>query len=180
MPWKNGKGATTELYREDDAAGDMLWRVSIAGVTEDGPFSSFLGYDRHILALTGEGMDLEGGPDGAIRVAPLFTPRSFSGDWPIAARLLAGPLTDFNLMIRRDFGRGRLLVWDDSRPSPPVIPLGSRLLYMQTGTAHLGPTPLESGHACLLEHGEDVTLVTSPGTRIIACLVQPARSTSAA
>ncbi len=38
MPWKNGLGQTTELHRVDDATGQMLWRVSIAGVAQDGPF----------------------------------------------------------------------------------------------------------------------------------------------
>ncbi len=175
MPWKNGKGTTTELWREDDPAGDMLWRVSIAGVTEDGPFSGFPGYERHILALSGEGMMLDGGPDGPIRVAPAFVPKSFSGDWPITARLLGGTLTDFNLIVRRDGGRGAMNVWDDVRTPPSSLPAGTRLLWLQSGTARLGTVTIAEGQACLLEPGEDFTLVTSPGTRIIACRVQPAR-----
>lgn len=174
MPWKNGKGVTTEIHREDDAAGDMLWRVSMAGVTEDGPFSSFPGYDRHILALTGDGMDLVGGPDGTIRVAPLFTPHPFSGDWPVEARLLGGPLTDFNLIIRRNWASGCLMVWDNYNPAPRSLPRGTRLLWLQSGTAQLSSSSVSTGQACLLESGENVTLVTSPGTRIIACTLQPA------
>lgn len=174
MPWKNGKGVTREIYREDDAAGDMLWRVSIAGVTEDGPFSSFPGYDRHILVLTGDGMELDGGPDGTIRVAPRFTPRCFSGDWPVTARLLGGPLTDFNLMVRSNWATACLTVWDDNHPAPRTLPDGMRLLWLQAGTSQLGAIRFAAGQACVLDPGEDVTLVTSPGSRIIACAVQPA------
>lgn len=175
MPWKNGKGVTTEIYREDDAAGTMLWRVSIAGVSENGAFSSFAGYERHILALSGGGMELEGGPHGIIRVAPPFVPRTFSGDWTVSARLLGGPLTDFNLIIRRDWGTGCLRVWDDNQAMPSAPPAGTRLLWLQTGALRIGATALAAGEACLLEPGEDFTLVPSPGTRIIACMVQPAR-----
>lgn len=175
MPWKNGKGTTTELWRADDPAGGMLWRVSIAGVTEDGPFSGFPGYQRHILALSGAGMILNGGPHGPIRVTPAFTPKSFSGDWPITARLLGGALTDFNLIVRRDWGHGGLDVWDAENPAPSALPAGTRLLWLQAGTARLGAATIAEGQACLLEPGENFTLVTSPGTRIIACCVQPAR-----
>ncbi len=42
QPWKNGRGTTTELWRQDrDGA---LWvRLSRAAVVEDGPFSLFPG-----------------------------------------------------------------------------------------------------------------------------------------
>jgi uncharacterized protein len=293
MPWKNGLGSTTELWRADDPEGRMAWRVSIAGVTEDGPFSPFPGYDRHILALEGEGlkeegtkeegMELDGGPDGPIRVAPAFTPRCFSGDWPITARLLGGPLTDFNLIIRRDWGSGELMVWEGATSAPQALSGKLCLLWVQAGTLELAANPalpasphaepdpaplaqaadsanphaaavpsnspdapdmasirtssagamfrtppagpmdgsvrtspamslrssistgspppsetlpssetpphsrtlpswetlpkpvLSAGEACLLEPGEAFTLVPSPGSRIIACVVQPAR-----
>lgn len=108
MAWKNGLGTTTELYRADGLDSQIDWRVSIASIAADGPFSPFPAYDRHIMALDGAGMILEGGPDGPISVAPAFSPATFSGDWPISARLLDTGFRDFNLIVRRSFGRGEL------------------------------------------------------------------------
>ena len=41
IPWKNGKGQTTELaISENGSIDDFDWRLSIASVVEDGAFSS--------------------------------------------------------------------------------------------------------------------------------------------
>ena len=41
--WKNGQGTTNQLLIEEDAQG-IIWRVSIAEVKQDGPFSIFAGF----------------------------------------------------------------------------------------------------------------------------------------
>jgi len=42
IPWKNGKGTTTELAISDGGTLDhFAWRLSIASVVEDGEFSDF-------------------------------------------------------------------------------------------------------------------------------------------
>ncbi len=103
MPWRNGGGTTTEIAVEPlPAPSDrFLYRVSIADVATDGPFSSFAGYDRHILLVEGAGMTLECGANGRIELPATFTPRSFSGDWQVHGRLTAGPVRDFNVMVDR-------------------------------------------------------------------------------
>ena len=57
MPWRNGGGVTTEIAIAPDGAGlvgeRFLYRVSIADVMSDGPFSRFEGYDRHIMLPAG-------------------------------------------------------------------------------------------------------------------------------
>ena len=40
MPWKNGGGQTTELVR-NSPDGDYSWRLSLADIDLNGPFSSF-------------------------------------------------------------------------------------------------------------------------------------------
>ena len=42
-PWRNGGGVTRELAALGGAGGDLLWRLSIATVNADGPFSTFNG-----------------------------------------------------------------------------------------------------------------------------------------
>ena len=98
--WKNGGGVTTEILREPAEGEAFLYRVSIADVASDGPFSIFAGYDRHIMLLGGNGMHLDCGEHGSI-VLTKNEPRFFSGDWAVTGTLVDGPVRDFNLMVDR-------------------------------------------------------------------------------
>lgn len=104
MPWRNGGGTTTEIAIAPEGAAlsgeRFLYRVSIADVSTDGPFSLFPGYDRHIMLLAGAGMTLDCGAEGRLDLR-LFEPRSFSGDRDVLGTLVAGPVRDFNLMVDR-------------------------------------------------------------------------------
>jgi environmental stress-induced protein Ves len=86
QPWANGRGRTIELLRQEDQ-GALLWRLSMAMVVEDGPFSlsggtlalfalgevtvNDIALQRHDLVLT----------DQEARVA---------GRWPVVAVRLYG------------------------------------------------------------------------------------------
>ena len=109
MPWKNGGGTTTEIWKAVTPDSETLWRVSIADVASDGPFSAFPGIDRFIMVIEGKGMELT--VDGRTqRLADLFEPFAFSGDAKTDCRLIAGPIRDFNLMVARGYGSGALRV----------------------------------------------------------------------
>ncbi|HKP22990.1 MAG TPA: HutD family protein [Dongiaceae bacterium] len=109
MPWKNGGGTTTEIWKAASLDGEMLWRLSIADVASDGPFSAFPGIDRFIMVIEGKGMELT--VDGRLqRLDDLFEPFAFSGDAKTDCRLIAGPIRDFNLMVGRSYGSGALQV----------------------------------------------------------------------
>lgn len=103
-PWKNGGGLTREIVCQPAGAGmdTFDWRVSIAIVGSDGPFSTFEGVDRVITLLRGGGMQLAS-DDGVIdhRLDTPMQPFAFPGEARIHARLLAGECDDFNLMARR-------------------------------------------------------------------------------
>ncbi|NGO53273.1 HutD/Ves family protein [Allomesorhizobium camelthorni] len=103
MPWKNGGGETVEIAIAPEGAGlgDFDWRLSMARVEGDGPFSLFTGVDRTLAILEGEGifLDVEGRiPFGLTRHSD---PLSFPADVPTRAALIAGPITDLNMMTRR-------------------------------------------------------------------------------
>jgi environmental stress-induced protein Ves len=53
--WKNGGGSTTEIAVAPMGASldDFDWRVSMARVASDGPFSEFAGIDRTLDILKG-------------------------------------------------------------------------------------------------------------------------------
>jgi environmental stress-induced protein Ves len=115
VPWKNGGGSTTTIAIGPPEAGfeDFDWRVSLATISEDGPFSRFPGVDRTLALVDGHGMTLD--IDGTERViicesGPVL---AFDGDSEVTAKLNRGPTTDFNVMTRSDrcyhqFGRRRL------------------------------------------------------------------------
>jgi environmental stress-induced protein Ves len=111
MPWKNGGGRTTELAVHPAGAGldAFAWRVSIASVERDGPFSAFPGIDRTIVLLDGAGMRLSGaGQETALTTH--FVPHGFRGDESVQCTLVAGPCRDFNAMFRRGRARGSVAV----------------------------------------------------------------------
>ena len=106
MPWKNGGGVTRELAVFPSDAGlegePFQWRISIADVDRDGPFSKFPGYDRTIMLIAGRGMELQPQGQAAMRLAEPYQPWQFSGDVATDCRLLDGPVRDFNVMSARD------------------------------------------------------------------------------
>ncbi len=103
MPWKNGGGETAEIaLSPPGAALDAFdWRVSMATVASDGPFSRFPDVDRTLTVLEGGGLSLavDGRPPTAL--TPASPPFSFPGDAATGSTLLDGPVVDLNVMTRR-------------------------------------------------------------------------------
>lgn len=162
MPWKNGGGITTEIAVYPAEAGfggsGFQWRVSIADVAEDGPFSKFAGYDRHIMLLEGKGMRLETVEGGAIDLAQPYRPASFSGDWTVAGKLTDGPVRDFNLMIARDYGKGSLSCQKLSAPLPLLAAGATYLVYCLEGELSVGGHLLGEGETVILAENESAVL----------------------
>ena len=94
-PWKNGGGVTREIAR-GEADGTLLWRLSIAEVSADGPFSAFEGLARILTVIEGAGLRLAM-PDRTVVAAP-FRPVAFSGDTRVEGILADGPVRDFNVI----------------------------------------------------------------------------------
>lgn len=111
VSWKNGGGSTTEIAVFPQEAGfDAFdWRVSLATIAADGPFSSFPGVERTLVLVDGHGMtlDIDGEPTMLSKADPVA---AFDGESRVEAKLSRGPSTDFNVMTRLDrcwhrFGR---------------------------------------------------------------------------
>ena len=103
MPWKNGGGETVEIAVSPEGTGlaDFDWRVSMATVTTDGPFSVFPGIDRTLSILDGKGMTLFIEGRKPERLTQASVPFSFPADAPTSATLIGGTITDLNVMTRR-------------------------------------------------------------------------------
>ena len=110
QPWRNGGGLTRELlvWRAPHHAPspDSPWslRLSVADITQDGPFSSFPGIDRCFAVLEGNGVELAL-PAGARQQRLTDPPLAFDGAVAVGCRLLGGPTRDLNLMGQRSAGR---------------------------------------------------------------------------
>jgi len=92
--------------RLDDGAGPVRrrdpvqWRISLAEIEREGPFSDYSGYDRSIVAQD-EGFTLEFADGDCVEVAPMV-PFSFAGERAVVCRLHGAPATAFNVMTLRD------------------------------------------------------------------------------
>jgi environmental stress-induced protein Ves len=82
MPWKNGKGETVEIavFPESASVDTFDWRISMAPVVSDGPFSIFPGIDRTLSILTGDGMMLSVEGMAPTILGRKSVPFSFAGD----------------------------------------------------------------------------------------------------
>lgn len=100
MPWANGGGVTLEVARDPEcsAAGDWVWRVSVAAVQADGDFSLLPGVDRIIVLAEGRWMLLT--VDGGEHVLQPGQPFAFSGDDKVFCAV-PSPTRDLNVMTRR-------------------------------------------------------------------------------
>lgn len=106
--WKNGTGWTREILRMPDRT-DWNWRLSIAEIERDGPFSVFPGVDRELVLIHGNGLRLRFS-DGEVReLQPPHGRIRFAGERDVNSELLDGPTHDFNLMWRRDVVAAELL-----------------------------------------------------------------------
>jgi environmental stress-induced protein Ves len=168
QPWKNGAGLTREIAFGGPSAAEFDWRVSVAEVAHDAPFSAFPGIDRCITLLRGAGMRLRA-PDGRVDHAltePL-TPFRFSGDVPLTATLRGGACSDFNVMTRRGRCRSEVDVLRDAaelRAADVVLLLcctgewavGTETLATMQGlvwhtpSSAIGVRPVDGGAAALL------------------------------
>lgn len=171
-PWKNGGGVTREVAAWPPGAGfdDFQWRVSMAEVRADGPFSVFPGVDRILAVLEGRlALDIDG--RGTVTLDPASAPAVFPGDAPTVGRVLAGPVTDLNVMSRRGAVRAdltRLAI----QPYLTLAPAASDRLLVARSPLRVGaPRPLDLAvDDALLLSADDppVTLEAADGAAWLA------------
>ena len=184
--WKNDGGWTTEIAREPaDSASGFLWRVSIADIESDGPFSSFPGVARELMLLAGSGIELDIDDTPPLRLSERFQRVRFDGESRVECRLLSGPTRDFNVMTQRDAARAEVM-------GRPLV--GSMVLFPEAGVvwlAHLVSGTAEArtdGDAAKIEIGDtlridfasrdDGRVVIEGGGEIVLVKVMPSAAVS--
>jgi len=126
---------------------DFAWRISIADIESDGPFSSFPGVARELMLLAGNGIELDIDDAAPLRLTERFQRVRFEGESRVACRLLAGPTRDFNVMTQRDAARAEVM-------GRPLV--GSMVLFPEAGVVWLAH--LVSG-AAKARSGSDVAQI---------------------
>ena len=130
LPWRNGLGSTVELLAETPNKNeDFSWRLSIASVANDGPFSDFSGYDRTLLLLEGSGITLNK-PNGIFKVLnSSLDYANFKGEDLIDATLHNGPIKDFNIMTLRSICTSSVTAINETSESLLNINADKLLVY---------------------------------------------------
>lgn len=176
VPWRNGRGVTSEIAREPREGDEFDWRVSIAAIVDDGPFSNFAGHNRVILALDGEGFSLV--HDGLDRTVLLGTlePYEFSGDWATSCQLRGGPVHDFNVITARGRASARVEVATGTRMHHFDCRGRTLLAYCVRGALVTEPTSrvhafVVAGETLLVE-GADHVIVSGEDVDSAAILVE--------
>ena len=145
MPWRNGGGSTTEIAIEPAGAAlgsavPFVWRLSMARIEGDGPFSRFVGYDRTLVLLDGGGMVLHfGAAAPPVTLAAPLASVAFAGEWETRCQLLGGPVRDFNVMVdrQRAVAQVQILALPAHGTATPEVCGHTTLLYVQKGRVTL-------------------------------------------
>lgn len=147
MRWKNGAGWTSEILKvhagDERDTNDWVWRLSIAEIDADAPFSAFPGVERELVLLSGNGLRLRF-DDGEIHeLLPPHDKLRFAGERTAFGELLDGPTRDFNLMWKRDAVDAQL--WHR-----PLV--GTMVLFVDPGDTWA--VHLLAGHARFADDSE--------------------------
>ncbi|MFK8849051.1 HutD family protein [Streptomyces sp. Ac-502] len=191
--WSNGGGVTREIAAAPPGAGweTFDWRVSLAEVGRDGPYSALPGVDRVLTVAEGAGLELT--VDGTRHVLPgPYRPFAFPGDAPTGCRLLDGPVVNFNVMLRRgratatvEVARGSYVrCAAESRPGDVedtsgerrarlVVALSGRTRLSGAGAGHTRTT-LERYDAALMPADAGVSLHADGVTAVVTLTVRTA------
>lgn len=140
MRWANGAGTTHEIVAKPSPEG-WEWRLSLAEVHEDGPFSELPGVDRALVVASGNGMTLRVGDEET--ALQRFEGMEFPGEAATSAQLKDGMVRDLNLMVRRDSGRGRPLLRVQTIAAGQRIDIGRALALVVLDGAVTMTTPVD-------------------------------------
>lgn len=144
---------------------DFDWRISVADVSADAPFSDFGPVDRTLCVLRGKGIDLVLGYDLAMRLTPTSAPFTFDGHAPVHGHIVDGPITDLNVMTRRGRYEHTVTRVDITTNSSVFAGANHMLIFAETAfELKNGLIKLDADDALLLEPGEaSVTIEAASG-----------------
>ena len=167
QPWANGAGTRQELATGDHG-GETVWRLSVAAIERDGPFSTYPGLARLHTLIAGVGTRLMGaGID--IEVRPMV-PVAFDATVPLDCTLIEGPATAFNLIYDPAAIHAELLALD---AGAHLIEAREIAMFCVSGSAAIDGQSLEAGQGAVAETAAAITV--DPSAEALCALLDPAR-----
>ena len=168
-PWKNAGGTTCDIVIEPPGASleEFDWRVSLAQVDRDGPFSRFDNVDRTLVLLSGA-MTLHE-PQRRTELAR-GEPVSFAGERDITATVSGGSTLDLNVMTRRGRVRhGVSKVLLNTRHQLTIARRTTRILFVLDGALIIDGDRIDP-HDTAVVSAQDA-LVVAPDDRAVVLLI---------
>ena len=111
-PWRNGGGRTRTIAAQVREAGDPPWdwRISLATIEQNAPFSAFPGVDRVSLLLGAGQIALTAVSEPAVQMHRPGDVAAYRGDalWHAEIRRDGPPVSLLNVMTRRGVATARL------------------------------------------------------------------------
>jgi environmental stress-induced protein Ves len=167
-PWKNGGGVTRQIacFPEGSDLSTFDWRISTAEVAQDGAFSRFDGVDRRLYILDGAGLELRFGTKHVRRLRA-HDYVDFAGEAEVLGALIDGPVTDLNIMVRRDRMRMRAERISVDGPARIEHGWGTAALFVLEGELSVMSGVARRHDTVLLDGTEAVTVSGPAGLLMI-------------
>ena len=164
MPWANGRGTSYEIASDRNEAGEWTWRLAMAPVNEDGPFSRIECVNRFLAVVEGAGMLLSVDRK-KLQCLPMQVVR-FRGDAITEATLTDGPIMDINLMVRRKEADGEMVIISEDG-----LLFGASIVVAVGGSAQVkcGDSTIDlARHDSILECDADAVSLVSGSACVIS------------
>lgn len=150
MPWKNGRGFTSEIAIFP--AGSTLeknnfsWRLSSAEVTENGPFSSFPGCERYLAIIEGAGLKLQFENENKLIDQNSFL--QFSGELKVHSELIDGKIRDLNLILKKETHQVQFKILNTSLNK---LAQGTSIIFVMEGSVAVNDSVAEKFDTVIIE-----------------------------
>ena len=173
MPWKNGGGVTREVAKSSDSQG-LIWRLSLADVTQEGTFSTFPKLSRILTITQGAGMRLIDTDTNKVLLASLHTPTAFSGDQPITSELIDGTIQDFNVIYDQTKTTANVRIIDGPKHTHIESSEGQiRAIYSLFGTFKINQHTLIQYETAVFNSTDRVQMTCEYGSKALLVTFTP-------
>lgn len=167
QPWANGAGTRQDLATGDHG-GQNVWRLSVAAIDRDCPFSTYPGLSRLHTLIAGVGTRLTGA-GVEIDVRPM-SPVAFDAGIPLDCTLIDGPATALNVIYDPAAINAELLALD---AGAHMIEAREIAVLCVSGSAALNGETLEASQGAIAQGAAAITV--DPSAEVLCALLDPAR-----
>ncbi len=172
MPWRNGHGTSRDIVTRLGRDGALLWKVGIADLVADAPFSHYPHCDRIFLPTAGDPPVELSFDDGGFQPCPLLVPQRFRGEQAVRCRVNM-PGQAFNAIADRRHCTATLTVLRLEAGDPVEVPDAPEIvIHCLHGKLAAAGDLLEPGDS-LLGPGAPSPAAAAENSTVILVTIQP-------